>query len=325
MKKLLVILSILGFFIPSISYAFNDVPEDNEFFKAVEYLATQNILTRANENFNLENTLSRAELAKVSLISAGIAVEKATENPFIDMTDTADWARDIAHTVKKFNIMNGFADGTFKPHVSVTMAEAFKIMLNANHTNIPEARMAFFDDAQPEDWWTKYVQWVSDKNLTDLPSGRILDPHKPFPRKLMASILYRDILLKKYNQARWSIDVENLENTDEDMSVDEEENTEEEPTEEVSTTKEFDIIAKQWDFSPSTVEVNEGDTVILRVKSIDVKHGFFLSTFGVNENLNPGETKTIQFVADRKGTFPFYCSVFCGAGHTDMDGSLIVK
>ena len=89
--------------------------------------------------------------------------------------------------------------------------------------------------------------------------------------------------------------------------------------------KEFNVIAKKWDFSPDTITVNEGDTVVLNVESIDVSHGFVLPEFGVSEFLSPGNTVKIEFVADKKGTFSFFCNVFCGSGHSGMRGTLIVQ
>jgi len=93
----------------------------------------------------------------------------------------------------------------------------------------------------------------------------------------------------------------------------------------VPETKEFDIIAKQWDFSPNTITVNEGDNVILNVNSIDATHGFVISDFGVSEQLVSGNTVKIEFTADKKGTFSFFCNVFCGSGHSGMRGTLIVQ
>lgn len=89
--------------------------------------------------------------------------------------------------------------------------------------------------------------------------------------------------------------------------------------------KKFDLIAKQWTFEPSIIRVNQGDTVVLNIKSIDVKHGFSLPTFGVNVDLEPNKTTTVEFMASKKGTFTFSCSVFCGSGHGSMKGSLIVE
>jgi len=97
--------------------------------------------------------------------------------------------------------------------------------------------------------------------------------------------------------------------------------------EEVSTREvvEIDMIAKQWEFVPGTIEVNVGDKVELHVTSTDVAHGFMLPDFGINERLPVGEDVHITFIADKKGTFLFACSVPCGRGHSGMKGQLIVK
>lgn len=90
-------------------------------------------------------------------------------------------------------------------------------------------------------------------------------------------------------------------------------------------TKEFNVIAKQWTFLPNTITVNEGDTVILNIESIDVSHGFALPTFGVSEFLSPGNTVKVEFIADKAGTFSFFCNVSCGVGHSGMRGTLVVQ
>ena len=92
-----------------------------------------------------------------------------------------------------------------------------------------------------------------------------------------------------------------------------------------SPVKEFNMTAKQWEFIPATITVNKGDTVKLKVTSIDVMHGFGLADFGINKDLPPGTTVDIQFVADKTGTFTFKCTVPCGSGHREMTGQLIVN
>lgn len=92
-----------------------------------------------------------------------------------------------------------------------------------------------------------------------------------------------------------------------------------------SKIKEFDMTARQWAFEPSTIMVKEGDTVRLNIKNEDVAHGFAIFEFNVNERLPPGKTTTIEFTADKKGEYTFFCSVSCGQGHRDMKGKLIVE
>jgi len=85
------------------------------------------------------------------------------------------------------------------------------------------------------------------------------------------------------------------------------------------------MTAVQFSFNPSTVTVNQGDNVELRITSIDVTHGISIPAFGINATLPPGETVTVQFFAESAGTYPFSCSVYCGAGHPDMVGQIVVQ
>lgn len=91
------------------------------------------------------------------------------------------------------------------------------------------------------------------------------------------------------------------------------------------TTQTFNIVAQQFSFSPSTITVNQGDTVVFNLTSIDVPHGFSLPQFNVSEIITPGETTTVEFVADTTGTFTFACSLVCGSGHAGMTGTLVVN
>src|SRR3989338_6358932 len=89
--------------------------------------------------------------------------------------------------------------------------------------------------------------------------------------------------------------------------------------------KEFKITAKQFVFEPETIEVNKGDRVRLIVTSTDVPHGIGIPEYGINERLDVGKPVTIEFIADKEGSFSSFCSVFCGSGHSKMKGKIIVK
>lgn len=80
---------------------------------------------------------------------------------------------------------------------------------------------------------------------------------------------------------------------------------------------------------PDVIEVNEGDTVVLHVTNIDfdedITHGLAINQYDLNFEMQPGQTNTITFKADKAGTFPLYCSNFCSALHQEMSGYLLVK
>lgn len=94
------------------------------------------------------------------------------------------------------------------------------------------------------------------------------------------------------------------------------------PSEEAVKT--FSLVAQQWEFEPRTITVSKGDKVHLTITSKDVTHGFTIKEYGIAEKIIPGKTTKVEFVADKAGTFSFFCSVPCGKGHTGMNGQLIV-
>jgi len=97
------------------------------------------------------------------------------------------------------------------------------------------------------------------------------------------------------------------------------------PAEEPAKVVDVNMIAKQFEFDPSVITVNRGDTVRIHVRSIDVTHGFALPEYGISERLPPNQAVDIEFVADKQGTFTFFCNIPCGSGHGSMRGTLIVN
>ena len=93
--------------------------------------------------------------------------------------------------------------------------------------------------------------------------------------------------------------------------------------------KVFDVVAKRFAFEPATIEVTEGDTVRLVVRSADGPHGVEIKAFKVKKAVpraKPGDSPvTIEFVASAPGEFPILCSEYCGNGHKDMTGALVVR
>ena len=87
---------------------------------------------------------------------------------------------------------------------------------------------------------------------------------------------------------------------------------------------EIHITAKKFDFTPETITLKKGEPVVLVVSSQDRKHGFNLRAFGIRADVEPGKTAQIRFTPDKTGKFTFSCDVFCGEGHEDMTGTVIV-
>jgi len=83
--------------------------------------------------------------------------------------------------------------------------------------------------------------------------------------------------------------------------------------------------AKQFEYIPSMLNATKGEHLVIHIKSLDVPHGFEIKEFGIRNHVIPvGEYTTIEFTVDKTGTFTFYCTVFCGVGHSDHYGFLVV-
>lgn len=92
----------------------------------------------------------------------------------------------------------------------------------------------------------------------------------------------------------------------------------------VSTQKSFTITGKNYSFTPSKITVKKGDTVKITLVSNDGLHDLRIEEFNAaTSKINSGQSETITFVADRMGSFQYYCSV---GNHKAMGmlGTLIV-
>lgn len=103
-----------------------------------------------------------------------------------------------------------------------------------------------------------------------------------------------------------------LETTTPKVGVTEELPAKEEKTSAVSTTniKEINITGDNFFFAPSGVTVKKGDTVKITFKNSNGTHDLRIDEFNVATRvLKSGESDTVQFVADKVGTFDYYCAI----------------
>ena len=78
---------------------------------------------------------------------------------------------------------------------------------------------------------------------------------------------------------------------------------------------------------PRKITVPLGKEVKILIRNIEtVTHGFAIPDFGVAiPEIKAGEVRVVKFTPDKKGTFPFMCTVWCSEHHLNMRGELIVE
>ena len=84
------------------------------------------------------------------------------------------------------------------------------------------------------------------------------------------------------------------------------------------------VIAKKFEFVPAEIRVKQGEAVILEFSAPEVPMGVNLADFGMRTDVMPGKPARLALTPDKAGDFTFLCDVFCGTGHEEMSGTLIV-
>lgn len=89
--------------------------------------------------------------------------------------------------------------------------------------------------------------------------------------------------------------------------------------------REFTIRESNFKLNPSTITVNEGDTVKITVINDGGSHNLFIEEYNERTDVvSSGNTRVLEFVADKTGTFNMWCEV---SGHRSlgMEGTLVVE
>ena len=88
----------------------------------------------------------------------------------------------------------------------------------------------------------------------------------------------------------------------------------------------IEVIASRYAFDPATIDVRVGERVRLVMTSADGVHGLEIKKFKVKKEIPRGTSAvTVEFTASEAGSFPILCSEYCGDGHEEMTGTLVVR
>lgn len=88
---------------------------------------------------------------------------------------------------------------------------------------------------------------------------------------------------------------------------------------------EASLVAFIWAYTPNEIRVPAGSTVTFNLTSRDVVHGFRIVGTPVNTMVFPGQLAKATYTFREPGTYLFVCHEYCGIGHQNMFGRIIVE
>jgi cytochrome c oxidase subunit 2 len=88
---------------------------------------------------------------------------------------------------------------------------------------------------------------------------------------------------------------------------------------------EVQLVSRMWRFEPQQVELPPGARVTIYLSTADVVHGFQLVGTNVNLMAVPGSVNVAVVTFEREGEYLAVCHEYCGVGHQNMAGKIVIR
>jgi heme/copper-type cytochrome/quinol oxidase subunit 2 len=89
--------------------------------------------------------------------------------------------------------------------------------------------------------------------------------------------------------------------------------------------RQFTIVAKDFAFEPPRMVVDVGDLVKITLVAEDMPHALTIDAYRLCKRAAPGHPAVIEFRADQRGTYVYYCSLTADSRCRGMKGELVVR
>jgi cytochrome c oxidase subunit II len=91
-----------------------------------------------------------------------------------------------------------------------------------------------------------------------------------------------------------------------------------------SDEQQVSMLAMKFDYWPDAVTVKKGKPVVLELSALDRIHGFAVPGLGLRTDITPGPPTILRFTPQKAGVYSLHCDNFCGDGHEEMAGRIVV-
>ena len=174
------------------SAGYNDISEGDAFYNEISWNSDKRLMVGyADRTFRPHAKVNRASMAAYLYRLAGSPqVNLPAISPFRDVPVQHPAYKEIVRMYQQ-GITTGWADGTFRPHETVSREAmaAFFYRFNGSPAFNPGSQR--FADVNTSNPFYKEIQWLAAKGITTGWPDRTFRPGAPTERNAMAAFLYR--------------------------------------------------------------------------------------------------------------------------------------
>jgi|GEM_PF-2030563 len=175
---------------------FCDVHASDWFAPYVDELSSNETISGyADGCFKPNNPITRAEFIKMVLVGDNFSTtpyEKITKT-FKDVpAQGSEWYDQYVYAAVEQKLINGYADGTFRPNALITRAEAVQILFNATYELSDVSTVANFtqfSDVRNGDWFSNPIHAAFVKGLVKGTTADKFEPNRNLTRAEAAKII----------------------------------------------------------------------------------------------------------------------------------------
>lgn len=169
---------------------FTDVSADSPLYTALSDLKTAGLISGyADGSYHPENAVTRAEAITFVLRVLSQEVKDEIKAIFPDVPE-GQWFAKYVTTAFELGFVKGYPDGTFKPSVTVNLAEFSTMLFVAAGADIDPVVGILPNGVSASDWFAPYIQAGIKQGFLVVKDNTI-DAAKPLTRGDVAEILYR--------------------------------------------------------------------------------------------------------------------------------------
>lgn len=187
---------IIGFPNDNDCGGYTDIDPNSPFCKALALLNFRGVFTGYPDgSFRPYQVINRAETVKVNMLALDYDI-LADDNSNLGFWDVqrGAWYMPYLRTAKRYGVINGYPDSSFRPNYSVNRVELLKIFLESTDINLPHCNVAPYPDtpvSYDTRWYMDYACFAKAFGLMRTDAQGNFNPAAPMTRADVVDLFYQ--------------------------------------------------------------------------------------------------------------------------------------